>query len=83
MLRKSPPTYTDWPEWKIVRTVELAFGFHAVARPVTESTAAMRLRITAPTVVNAPPTYTVPASLAIAFTLPERLGSTARRRWRG
>ena len=66
MMLNVPPAYTVPPSTASARTASLAFGFHAVARPVPASIAAPRVRANPPTLVNTPPAYTVAPSKASA-----------------
>ena len=72
MVVKDPPAYTMLPLMAMALTLllaVLAFGFHAVAKPVVASRAAMRLRDCPPMVVKDPPAYTMLPLTARALTV--------------
>jgi hypothetical protein len=63
----------------IVLTILSAAGAHGRSTPDVASTAASRVRVTAPSRVKSPPRYTVSPATAIASTRPFGPGFHARR----
>src|SRR5947199_116543 len=77
MLEKRPPAYTVEPLTARALTPEpgsLAFGFQAVAVPVTASSAALLLRACPPMLVKSPPAYTAEPLTAGVWTCERAFG---------